>query len=178
MTRYTLFAALFLAFAVFTPMAHAAAPTIAVVDVERLYVESKAAKSLKSQIEAKKESFRKEFSAKEAELKKLETTLMAEREKLSAEEFGKQRKAFEEKILEARKLFQKRSNSLDDGQKAAMRELRKGIAEATTEVAEAKSYDVVLTRDSVVIAEKALDITADVLKKLDEKISNVSLKVE
>lgn len=178
MAQRTLFAVLFMAFATIAPLAHAAAPTIAVVDVERLYIESKGAKSLKSQIEAKKEAFRKEFSAKEAELKKLEDALMSEREKLSAEEFGKKRKEFEQKILEARKLFQKRSNSLDDGQKSAMRELRKGIAEATTEVAEQKSYDVVLTRDSVVIAEKTLDITEDVLKKLDEKITTIPLKVE
>lgn len=178
MTQRTLFAVLLMAVVTFGSVAQAASPTIAVVDVERLYVDSKAAQSLKSQIETKKEAFRKEFSAKEAELKKIEDSLMSEREKLSAEEFGKQRKAFEGKILEARKLFQKRSNSLDDGQKAAMRELRKGIAEATTEVAEAKDYDIVLTRDSVVIAEKALDITADVLKKLDEKISSIPLKVE
>ncbi len=178
MTQRTLFAALFLAFVTIAPLAHAESPTIAVVDVERLYIDSKGAKSLKSQIEAKKEAFRKEFSAKEAELKKLEDALMSEREKLSAEEFGKKRKEFEQKILEARKLFQKRSSSLDDGQKSAMRELRKGIAEATTEVAEQKNYDVVLTRDSVVIAEKALDITEDVLKKLDEKISTIPLKVE
>lgn len=103
---------------------------------------------------------------------------MSEREKLSAEEFGKKRKTFEEKILEARKLFQKRSSSLDDGQKDATRELRKGIAEATTEVAEQKNVDIVLTRDSVVIAEKTLDITDDVLKKLDEKIASIPLKVE
>ncbi len=179
MTQRTLLATLFMAFTFFVAApAFAAAPTIAIVDVEKILAEAKAAKSLQKQIQAKKESFQKEFSGKEAELKKTETALMEEREKLSAEEFGKKRKAYEEQIIEARKLFQKRRTSLEEGLNAAMSELRKNIAQATTDVAGEKNYDIVLTRDSVLIADKALDITADVLKKLDAKLSDIQLKVE
>lgn len=179
MTRQTLLAALFLAFTFYvTTPAQAASPTIAIVDVEKILSESKAAKSLQKQIQAKKESFQKEFAGKESELKKTETALMAEREKLSAEEFGKKRKAYEEQIIETRKLFQKRRNSLEEGLNGAMSELRKNIAQATTDVAGEKNYDIVLTRDSVLIADKALDITADVLTKLDAKLSDIQLKVE
>ena len=179
MTQRTLLAALFLAFIIcIAPAAQAAPPTVAIVDVEKILAESKAAQSLQKQIQAKKESFQKEFSVKESELKKTETDLMAEREKLSAEEFGKKRKAYEEKILETRKLFQKRRNSLDEGLNVAMSELRKNIAQATTDVAGEKKYDIVLTRDSVLIADKALDITSDVLKKLDAKLTDIQLKVE
>ncbi len=179
MIQRTLLAVLFTAFTLIAvPAAHAAAPTVAIVDMEKILAESKAAQALQKQLQSNKESFQKEFSAKEAELKKDETALMAEREKLSAEEFGKKRKAYEEKILETRKLFQKRRNSLDEGLNGAMSELRKNIIEATTEIANEKNYDIVLTRDGVLIAEKALDITADVLKKLDAKVSDIKLKVE
>jgi Skp family chaperone for outer membrane proteins len=180
MTRHTLLAALFLAIGLFAaaPAFSASAPTIAIVDVEKILAESKAAQSLQKQISAKKEAFQKEFSAKEAELKKTETELLSERETLSAEEFGKKRKAYEEKILETRKLFQKRRNSLDEGLTAAMSQLRKNVAEATTQVAEAKNYDIVLTRDSVLIAEKTLDITTDVLTALNAKVTDIQLKVE
>lgn len=180
MTHRALAAALLLAFGllVATPAAHAAAPMIAIIDVDKILSESKAAKSLQKQIQTKKESFQKEFSQKESELKKNETELLAQREKLTAEEFGKNRKAFEEKILETRKLFQKRHSSLEGGQKAAMAELLNNIAQLTSEVADEKKYDIVLTRDSVVVFDKTLDITAEVLKKLDAKISEVQLKVE
>jgi outer membrane protein len=179
MIQKTLIAALFLAFSFCAvPAARAEAPTVAIVDVEKILAESKAAQSLQKQIQSKKEAFQKEFSGKEAELKKIETGLMAEREKLSAEEFGKKKKAYEEKILETRKLFEKRRNSLDGGLKTAMSELRKNIVQSTAEVADEKKYDIVLTRESVLIAEKSLDITADVLKKLDAKLSDIQLKVE
>lgn len=156
----------------------ASAPSVAVVDADKILAESKAAKSLQSQIKTKKEAFQKEFSAKEKELKKAETDLLGQRESLSAEEFAKKRKAYEEQILETRKLFQKRRNALDSGLAKAMQELRKNIVEAAAQIADTKGYDIVLTRDSVLIAEKSLDITDEVLSALDTKITTIPLQVE
>lgn len=158
--------------------AQSAPQSIAIVDVEKILAESKASQSLKKQIEAKKESFQKEFAAKEKELKTTETSLMGEREKLSAEEFAKRRKAYEEKILETRKLYQKSRNSLDQALNSSMGELRKNIVQATSEVASAKNYTIVLSRETVLIADKTIDITTEVLQKLDAKITDIKLKAE
>ncbi len=155
-----------------------AAPTIAIVDVEKILAEAKAAKSLQAQLKAKKESFQKEFSAKEKELKAAETALLGQKEKVSAEEFNKQRKAYEEKVIETRKLFQKTRNSLEEGVAKAMSQMRKSIMESAAAVADEKGYDIVLTRESVLIAEKSLDITSDVLAKLDASLSDVKLQVQ
>lgn len=152
--------------------------SVALVDVEKILSDAKASKSLQGQIKTKREAFQKEFSAKEKELKATETSLISEKEKLSAEEFAKKRKAYEEKILETRKLFQKRRNGLDTGINKAMGELRQAIVEAASKIAEEKKYDIVLTRDSVLLADKALDITPDVLTKLDSLKSDVKLSVE
>ncbi len=170
----------FLAIAALTPVkSHAAdAPTIAIVDVEKILAEAKAAQSLQKQIQAKKESFQKEFAAKEKELKTAETSLLAEQGKVTAEEFAKKRKSYEEKILETQKLFKKRRSALDEGLNKAMTELRKSIVEAGSTVADEKNYDIVVTRESVLIADKALDITADVLKALDAKTADIKLTVE
>src|SRR5690606_37868508 len=140
--------------------------------------ESRAAQSLQSQIKGKKEGYQKEFSSKEKELRSAEEALIAQREKLTAEEFGKQRKAFEEKVFEARKLFQQRRNALDSGLAKAMSELRRNIVQSAATVAEQKGYDIVLTRESVLIAEKSLDITDEVLKALNEKTGDIKLQVE
>ncbi len=157
---------------------HAASPTIAMVDVDRILAESKAAKSLQAQIQAKKDTFQKEFAAKEKELKTTETGLLAEQGKIPAEDFNKKRKAYEEKIIETQKLFKKRRNSLDEGLNKAMQELRKNIVEASAGIADEKGYDIVLTRESVLLAEKSLDITDDVLKALDAKLADIKLQVE
>lgn len=158
--------------------ARATPPTIALVDVEKILSEAKAAQSLQKQIQAKKDAFQKEFAEKEKQLKTTEDSLLGQKEKLSAEEFGKKRKEYEEKVIDARKLFQKRRSSLDDGLAKAMNELRKNIVDSATKVAEKKGYDIVLTRDSVLIAEKSLDITPDVLSTLNAQLSDIKLQVE
>ena len=180
MFQHALFLALLaFTFAVSVPsVSQAASPTIAMVDVDKILSDSKAAKSLQTQIQSKKESFQKEFSAKEKELKATETSLLAEQGKISAEEFNKKRKAYEEKIIETQKLFKKSRNSLDEGLNRSMMELRKNIVEAAAKIADDKGYDIVLTRESVLLAEKSLDITDDVLKALDASVSEIKLQVE
>lgn len=159
--------------------AHAAeAPTIAIVDYEKILTQSKAGVSLQKQIEAKREAFSKEFAEKDKSLKQGQADVIQSKEKLSAEEFNKKRKAFDAQVGEVKSLFEKRSNSLRQGVDKSMAELRKNIMEAAAKVADEKGYDLVLTRDSVVIVDKGLDITPDVLSALDAKLPNVQLKVE
>lgn len=163
-----------------TPVAARAAdaPTIAILDYEKILAESKAGTSLQKQITAKREAFSKEFAEKDKGLKKAQGDVIASKEKLSAEEFNKKRKAFDAQVGEVKALFEKRSNSLRQGVDKSMAELRKSIMEASAKVAEEKGFDIVLSRDAVVIAEKDLEITADVLKALDETLPSITLKVE
>ena len=162
-----------------TPVARAAdAPTVAIVDYEKILAESKAGVSLQKQITAKREAFSKEFADKDKSLKTAQADVIASKEKLSAEEFNKKRKAFDTQVGEVKALFEKRSNSLRQGVDKSMAELRKNIMEAAAKVADEKGYDIVFSRDAVVIAQKDLDITADVLKALNEKLPDVQLKVE
>lgn len=169
-----------LSFGLMAPVAsHAAdAPKIAVIDFEKVKAESKAGKSLQKQIEAKREAFSKEFSEKDKSLKAAQAEVIEAKEKLSAEEFNKKRKAFEAKVAEVKLLFEKRSNGLRQGIDKSMLELSKTIIESAADVADKKGFDIVLSRDSVVIADKELDITQEVLGVLDAKLTDLQLKVE
>lgn len=179
MLKHVLMIAVLLAGLVAPIAAHAAdAPTIAIVDYEKILAESKAGVSLQKQITAKREAFSKEFAEKDKGLKKAQGEVIASKDKLSAEEFNKKRKAFDTQVGEVKSLFEKRSNSLRQGVDKSMAELRKSIMEAAAKVADEKGFDLVLSRDAVVIAEKDLDITPEVLKALDEKLPTLSLKVE
>ena len=149
----------------------ASAPTIAVIDYEKIMGESKAGASLQKQIQAKREAFSKTLKAAQADV-------VQAKEKLSAEEFNKKRKAFDAQVSGVKQLFEKRRNGLQQGVDKAMNELRKNILESAAKVAEEKGFDLVLSRDSVVIADKGLDITPDVLRALDTAFPTITLKVE
>ncbi len=151
---------------------------IAVVDVEKVLNDSKAGQSIQKQLAVKREAFQKEFSGRENNLMNAEKTLMEKKKDTSAEEFSKQRKDFEKQLLETRNLFQKRRAALDKGLGDALSELRKNIIQVTADVADEGKYQVVLTRDSVVIIQKEMDITDQVLQRLNKKLPNIKLDVE
>lgn len=182
MSSYKSVLVLLMAFAVLTgaPALTAAAESskFAVIDVDALINQSTAGKSMQEQLKVKREEFQKEFSKHEKELADADKAISEKKSSLSPEELAKERQAFEANLLETRKLFQQRRTALDKGLGEAMQSLRKEIVQASAEVAEAKGYHAVLMRESVVIVEKDLDITADVLKKLNEKVKTIKVKVE
>lgn len=175
---FRLFLALFcLVTVVPISFAHAQQNKIAVVDVEKVINESKAGQSIQKQLSAKREVFQKEFTGRENNLMNAEKELLKKKSESSAEDFATQRKAFEKQLLETRNLFQKRRASLDKGLGNALSELRKNIIQVTAEIADENKYQVVLTRDSVVIIEKEMDITDKVLARLNKKTPNIQLNI-
>jgi Skp family chaperone for outer membrane proteins len=150
---------------------------MAVVDVEKILSESKAGKSIQAQLNSRRETFQKEFSKRENDLMNAEKALVQQKPDLSADAFEKKRQEFERNLLETRSLFQKRRNSLDKGLGDALATLRKNIVEVIAEISDKENYQIVLTRDSVVIVEKEMDITETVLARLDKKITNIKLDV-
>lgn len=160
------------------PDAYAQNLNIAVVDVDKILSESKAGKSVRAQLNARREAFQKEFSAREDNLTNAQKSLISKKGEMTAEEFAKQRDSFEKELRETRVLFQKRRNSLDKGLGNALASLRKNIIRVTADVADEKGYQVVLTRDSVVIVSKEMDITDIVLKRLNDKVSNIPLDLK
>ncbi len=171
-----LFLATFLLSLFFVPnFAMAEGIKIAVVDVDKVLNDSKAGESIQKQLSVRRENFQKEFAGHENNLMKTEKALLKKKKNSSAEEFAKARKDFEKQILETKNLFQKRRNSLDKGLAKALSKLRKSIIQVTAEIADEDKYQVVLTRDSVVIIEKGMDITAKVLKRLNKKTPDIKL---
>ncbi len=151
---------------------------IAVVDVEQLLSSSKAGNSIQSQLTSRRESFQKEFKSRETNLMNAEKTLVEQKQSMSAEDFAAKRKDFEKQLYETRSLFQKRRNSLDKGLGNALDQLRKSIIQVTAEISEEQGFQVVLTRDSVVIVEKEMDITQAVLARLDKRMASINLDIK
>ena len=178
MNRFALFIALCFAVIAFQPSSvYAQKVKIAVVDVEKMLSDSKAGKNIQKQLTARRESFQQEFTTRENDLMNAEKSLVEQKKSMSAEDFSAKRQEFEKQLFETRALFQKRRNSLDKGLGNALGELRKNIIQVTAEIADEQNFQVVLSRDSVVIVEKEMDITDQVLARLDQNIQSINLDV-
>ena len=162
----------------FSVQAMAQGQSVAVVDINKILSESKAGKSIQKQLNERREAFQKEFSSREDKLAKAQKKLIEQQKENNTEEFNKKRKEFETQLTETRKLFQKRRQSLDLALNNALDELRKNVIQVTAEISNKKNYALVVKRNSVVIAQKELDITEDVLNSLNKKITKIKLNVK
>jgi len=178
MKGFSFIVVLVMALAIASPSFADKAPHIVVVDVDKIVNVSNAGKSIQSQLKTKRESFQQEFSARENSLLQSQKALIEQKESLSPEDFMTERKEFEKQLLETRSLFQKRRNSLDKGLGNALSELRSNIIQVTAEIADENEYRIVVTRDSVVIVQKELDITETVLSRLNTQVGKITLAAE
>ena len=151
---------------------------VAIVDIQNLLQKSKAAVSIQNQLKEQRKSFQKEFSKFEGELKSAEKNLASQRSELSAEEFSAKRDEFEDQLIKTRSIVQKRKNALDEALKKAMKELRVEILNIVADIAEEENYDLVMSRQNVIIVDKDIDISEKVLKRLDKSLTNIDLEIK
>lgn len=158
--------------------ASATVARIAVVDVQGLVASSKAGKSIQSQIEKQRDSFKTEFSSLEKDLADMQKKLAEDKSAKDSKEFEAKRKEFETKMMNANKLVQERRQALEQGANEAVLQLRKKIVEIVADIADQEKFTIVIGRQDVVLAEKDMDITEKVLARLDKDLPDVKLKLD
>lgn len=170
-----LFAAAFMVLAV--PAARAEL-SLAVVDVNQILSDSKAAKSIQNQVEAQRKKFLKEIEGEENKLREEQKKIEKQSADLSKEDLAKKAQEFETKRLEARKLLHGRKAALDNAYGEGMKVLSNTIYDVVEKISEEKGYDLVITRQNVVVGASSLDITAEVMDKLNAALPDVKLDIK
>ncbi len=161
----------FLTVAAFTTVpAQAAGSKVAVINIQKVLVESEAGKKAKSKVEKRMEELKAGFKkdedaliALQKEIEKKSSAWSEDKRKEKAREFQKKRLSLGEKQedanLEMKKLQEK-----------SLTPIMKKLEVIVTEVAKAKGYTVVLPRNGVLYFDKTDDITADTTKALNAKM--------
>ncbi len=165
-------------FLAMVPLAAHAETTIAVVDVQALLSQSSAAKSIAKQIDTHKEKFLSEVSQQERELRENEKALSEQRSSLSKEEFASKAKAFEEKLYKMRQQTQAKKRVLDEAFSKGMGQLREKLYEVVEGIAKTKGFNLVISKQNVIVGENSIDLTAETLKKLNAELPSIDVKVQ
>lgn len=148
---------------------------VGVVNVQAILQNSKAGKNIQAQLDKKREEYQKQISAKENNLRDAEKKILDQKDELPESEFAEKRKTFEQDVLSAQKLVQNNKRSLEGGFSRALAKLRDDVRETVAEVAKEREYALVLSDDAVIIAEKSMDITDEVIAALDKRLTEVSI---
>jgi outer membrane protein len=171
---YAMAAALMLSTA---PAAMAAdALSIATVNYQMLMSSSTAAKNAHEQIEKKMKSLQSEVSKKDEQFQNDNKELEKQRSVLSKEAFEEKRRSFIDKVTNAQKEVQSKRAMVDVASERAGTEIQKAISDIIAEMAKEKGFTVAMPTSQILYADSKLDITSEVLEKLNKKLPKVDVK--
>lgn len=152
--------------------------SIAVVDLQYLVSNSKAGSSIRNQLDKQRDTYRVQIEKQESDLRKAEKELVDQQPKLSKEEFEKKRKAFQDKVVAAQRTVQERRMAFDKAYATAMEKLREHIVKIVADMAGKKNISLVLNRQEVVLVDAKMDVTEEVLKALNAKVTSIPVSVK
>ena len=150
---------------------------IGLIDLEGVLRASKGTAKVRELLDKQRLLFQQEFSEREAGLQQRERELTSQRELLSEDAFAEKLAQFEADVATIQKEIQYRREAIDLAFQEAQSKLRRIALEIVTEVAGERRLDLVLIKDSVLIFRPTLNISDEVLQRLDERTKNARLEV-
>ena len=145
------------------------------LDLNSIMANSIAGKSINSQLEANHKKNISNFEKIEKELKKEEVEIISQKDAISKEEFEKKIMDLRDKANKYRKERNDNINNLNNQRLDATEKMISLIRPILSEYSEKNSISLIIQKRSIVIGKTALDITDDILKIVDEKITKISL---
>lgn len=154
------------------------AETIGIIDVEKIIQESTAIVDIQSKVDKKKSAYESEIEKKQSALQQEQKKIEAKKDVLSQESFEKEVKAFDKKLEDLKTYIDRKQNSLKKASLEAMSKVNDKVKIIVSEVAKEKEFNIVIPASQTVHFDENLDITEEVLKRLNKKISKVDVKFE
>ena len=165
--------------AVFTLLSlNANAANIAVLDVEKIVKESVAMVDIQKKVTKKQEEYQKEVNAKQKELEAEQKKLEGKKTVLAADAFEKEIKKFEGKVDQLKELVDKKQNSLKKASVDAMGKVNDDIKTIIAELSKEKSLDLIVPAGQTLFYKDEMDVSAEILKRLNKKVTKVNVNFE
>ncbi len=148
---------------------------IAIIDVQWILREAKAVKSIRDQITKYGSKFEEEIEKDRNEIRKANQELARQRTILAPEAFAEKRRKFEQRVVEVQRLVQQRQRQLDISRNEAMNTVNKAYTTIVSSLANEKNLALIVRKSQTAFSVKTLDVTNDVLARLDKKLPTVKV---
>jgi outer membrane protein len=149
------------------------ATVTAVIDYQRILRDAEAARSIRGQIEARRKAYQEEISQQEQRLHEADKEFAKQRSLLTPEAFTEKRRQFEEEVAEVQRMVQERRRALDQASAQALEQVKTALIDVVTSIAEERGFNLVLPSSEVLFFSRRIDVTDEVLAKLDARLPDV-----
>lgn len=148
-----------------------------VVDILLVLRDSTAAQGIRGQFEKQRTAFQAEIAKQEKDLRAADEELARQRAILSPEAFAQKRRELERKVGEAQQAAQGKRRKLDQAFNEAMQQVERKVFEVVAEIASERDYKLALHKAQVVVVQTSLEITPEVLRRVNQKLPTVAVKL-
>lgn len=153
-------------------------PIVAVIDVQRILEESLAAKSVQRQLESQRAKFQAEISDEEQSLRRAEGELTKSRDTVRPEIYADKEQQLRQRFLSVERHVQAKRKTLDQSFTDSMNVVRKNLLDIVGVLAHERGANLVVVKQQVLWSDKGMDITDEVLARLNKALPQVAVKVE
>jgi outer membrane protein len=153
-------------------------PTVAVVDMQRVLVESAAGKSIQSQLDTERRKIRDQITRMQDELKTQQNQFLRQRSVLSPENASEQQQQLQRKEADAQRTLQDRQEAFQKGESDAVNVVSDNMRDIVQQIAAERHIGLVVRKELVIsMADKNMDITDDVVGRLNTKLPSVTVTI-
>lgn len=164
------------AFSIFSLAANAG--DVGIIDVDQIMKESTVMRDIQSKIEKKQDEYQKQVQKKQEELESEQKRIESKRNLLSKEAFDKETDTFEKKLDDLKTFVDKKQNSLKKASIDAMSRVNDKVKDIIADIAKEKGLDVIIPASQTLYYKDGLEVTEEVLIRLNKKITKVDVKFE
>jgi outer membrane protein len=153
-------------------------PTVAVVDMQRVLVESAAGKSIQSQLDTERRKIRDQITRMQDELKSQQNQFIRTRSVMAPEAANEQQQQLQRKEADAQRTLQERQEAFQKGESDAVNVVGDNMRGIVQQIAAERHLGMVLRKEVVIsMADKNMDITDDVVQRLNTKLPSVTVTI-
>lgn len=156
----------------------AASEYVAVVDMQKIVKESVAANDIREQIKKKRDSYQAEITKLEDELRDQDKKLAENRAILTPDAFEAEKKRFKERLTAVQKEVQVKRTKLDNALTKALGDVQTAVSDIIANLSKEHDFKVALPASQVLFASESLDISDEVIKKLNKKLPKVVVTID
>jgi outer membrane protein len=149
--------------------------TVLVVDMQRVLQESKAGKMIQSQMQQQVSTYQKTLAKQDQELAATQQDLQRQQSILAQDAFAVKVKEFEQHVKDASKRAQEAQQTLSESRNEAVGKVDTAMLQVIDGLAKERGANLIVNRGAVVMFDVRMDVSDEVIKRLDEKLPAVTV---
>ena len=166
---------IFIFFLLFTNIAFSS-EKIVFIDINYIFINSKAGKSLNEEIELKNKKLNYEINEFKKKIDDEKNKLISQKNVISVDEYNNKILIIEKKIKEMNVTINKNKNELDKFKLKVEKIFSQKLNSLIEIYSVENSIDIILNKSNLLMAKKTLDITNDVLNLFNKNFDKIDIK--